>query len=203
MEQMTEQLLLGGRVKHNDFTALIKAYKIPPGAATLMLLEIEPRYVVEPKARQNLLLFEQFNPKAAFTLYTSGRIFHTQGELRWERQHTDIQVVYTGEREYGPKLNESEEWTLDGYDSVTKSYLLFGKRLDEGQRERIPTAQPGDFAEVRIPRLLRYPSLEELKGAEYIQLAVCEYMDRVTGANIAYRFKKLVPFQKSQEQKTL
>jgi len=204
MGQMTEQLLLGGRVKHNDFATLIRTYKIPPGTTTLMLLEIEPRYIVEPKARQDLLLFEKFHPEADFTPYTSGRVFHKQGELRWERQLTDIQVVYTGEREYQPKLNECEDRSLDGYDSVTRSYFLFGKRLDEGQIKRIgSTARSGDFAEVRIPRLLRYPLLEELKGADYIQLAICEYMDHTTGANIAYRFKELVPFQKSQEQKKL
>ncbi|MDQ2717458.1 MAG: hypothetical protein M3Z08_21395, partial [Chloroflexota bacterium] len=70
-----------------------------------------------------------------------------------------------------------------------------------GQLQRIgPAAQPGDFAEVRIPRLLRYPALDTLAGAQRIQLDTCEYIDPDTGANIAYRFKRLVPFQRSQEQ---
>ncbi len=207
MAQTTEELLLAGSVPHKDFSAFIKAYKIPDDAITLMLLEKQPRDVVKPKARQGLLLFERFNPKADFapyTSYTSGRIFHTQGELRWERQQADMQVVYTGDREYKPELNDSEEMALGAYDSVTRSYFLFGKRLDEKQLQRIgPAAQLGDFAEVRIPRLLRYPPLEELKDAERFQLAVCEYIDRATGANITYRFKNLVPFQKSQEQEKL
>lgn len=203
MAQTTEELLVGGSVPHNDFAALIKTYKIPDGAVTLMLLEIQPRNVVEPKARQGLLLFERFNPEFDFEPYTSGRIFHGQGELRWERRQADIQVVYTGDTEYKPELNDSKERRLGAYDSVTRSYFLFGKRLSDGQLKHIdPATQPGDFAfaEVRIPRLLRYPTLEELKGAERIRLAICEYIDRTTGANIAYRFKKLVPFQKSQEQ---
>ncbi len=204
MAQTTEELMLGGYVPHDAFATFINAYKIPLGVTTLMLLEIQPRNVVKSDVHQSLLLFEQFNPEADFASYTSGRIFHEQGELRWERHLADMQVVYTGDRAYKPELNDSEERTLDACASLIRSYFLFGKRLDEGQLKRIgPAAQLGDFAEVRIPRLLRYPQLEELKDAERIQLAVCEYVDCMTGMNIAYRFKKLVPAKMSQEQEKL
>lgn len=200
MVQAMEELLLGGNVSHDDFARLMRTCKIPPGAITLVLLEIQPCGAVEFEARQSLLLFEQFNPEFDFAPYTSGRIFHMQGELRWERRPADIQVVYTGDIEYKPELHDSEERTLHGYDLVIRSYFLFGKRLNEEQLKRIgPAGHSGDFAEVRISRLLRYPQLEELKNAERIQLAICEYVDRLTGMNIAYRFKSLVPFQKPQE----
>lgn len=204
MVQTTEELLLGGKVQQADFSSFMKAYKIPDGAVALMLLEMLPCGIVEPENRQRLLLFEQFNPETDFALYTSGRIFHERGELRWERQQTDIQVVYTGESKYKPEPGACEEMALDTYDPKDRSYLLFGKRLAESQIMRIgPAAQEGDFAEVRISRLLRYPALEEVKDAERVQLTVCEYRDRTTGATIAYRFKQLVPFQKSHEQEQL
>lgn len=204
MAQTTEELLLGGHLQHNDVATLIKAFKIPHDAVTLMLLEMQPRSVVKPEQRQDLLLFSEFKSEADFAAYTSGRIFHIHGELRWERQEAHIHVVYTGDSAYTPALNDSEEMVLDAYNAVTRSYFLFGKRLDEGQLKRIgPAALSGDFAEVRIPRLLRYPALPALAGAQRIQLAVCEYIDPITGVNIAYRFKELVPFQKSQEQEKL
>src|SRR5258707_6451087 len=104
MTQTTEELLLGGHVQHKDFATLIKAFKIPDphDTATLMLLEMQPRFVVKPEQRQNLLLFSELNAEADFAAYTAtpytvGRIFHIHGELRWERQHAHIQVVYTGD----------------------------------------------------------------------------------------------------------
>ncbi len=61
--------------------------------------------------------------------------------------------------------------------------------LAEKQLKRIgPPAQEGDFAEVRIPRLLRYPRLSPDAKADYLQLAVCEYIAPATGTSVAYRF---------------
>jgi hypothetical protein len=60
-------------------------------------------------------------------------------------------------------------------------------------------AKLGDFAEVRIPRLLRYPQLPTLAGAERVQLVMCEYVDSETAVNVAYRLKNLVSFPKQSE----
>src|SRR5579872_6634042 len=92
-----DELLLAGTVSGEDFTAFLQAYQVPaaiePGAPTLMLLEEQPRRVVAENARQDLLYFAVFDPDFDFTLYTAGRIFHRLGELRWERQQTEVQVV--------------------------------------------------------------------------------------------------------------
>lgn len=199
MSQAMQELMLGGQVQQKEFATLINALEMPHDATPLLLVEMQPRRVVKQEHRQELLLLREFKAEGSITAYTSGRIFHIHGELRWERQETHIRVVYTGERAYAPTLNDSEEEGLDAYNTVTRNYLLFGKRLDEGQRKRIgPEARSGDFAEVRIPRLLRYPQLPALEDAQHIQLAVCEYVDPLTGANVVYRFKQLVPFRNSQ-----
>jgi hypothetical protein len=151
-----------------------------------------------PEERQGLLIFSTWRKETEVTECISGRIFYEQGELRWERQQNHMQVVYIGKRECKPELNQGEEIALEDCERISRNYFLFGKRLSEEQRERIsPTTQPGDFVEVRIPRLLRYPVLDAINHADRIQLAICEYVDRITGAIIAYRIEKLVPFQQS------
>ena len=199
-----DELLLAGTVSGEDFTAFLQAYRVPadtaPGAPTLMLLEDQPRRVVKEDARQDLLYFAAFDPAFDFTLYTAGRIFHQLGELRWERQQTKIRVVYTGHKDYKPALDDAMTIALEGRFFEDRAYLLFGKRLYKPERDLIGSAvQPGDFAEVRIPRLLRYPPLESLDDAEMIQLVAREYTDTTTARNIAYRFKNLIPFQRQGE----
>ncbi len=194
------EVLLTGMVLEKDFATFIRAYPIPPDlpedAPALMVLEEQPHHVIEQKARQDLLRFERFNPDFDFAPYTAGRIFHDRGELRWERQASHVRVVYTGREENKPRLNDAREIQLDAYASNDRAYLLFGKRLKQDELDLIgPTAEQGDFAEVRIPRLLRYPRLDSLLQAERIQVVMCEYSDSSTEVNVAYRFKKLQPFE--------
>jgi len=197
---MAQELLVTGTVLAEDFAAFVSTCAAPSASHTLMLVENQPRCVIPPQERQNLLQFAVFDPAFDFTSYTSGRIFHAQGELRWQRRLAHMHIVFTGAQAYRPGLQDAEETALDNCEKVPKTYFLFGKRLDDQQRAKIgPAAQTGDFAEVRIPRLLRYPRLPALAHAGRVQLAVYEYVDKTTGANVAYRFYDLVPFQKSQE----
>jgi hypothetical protein len=111
-----------------------------------------------------------------------------------------MHIVFTGSQAYRPGLQHAEEIALDDCEKVPRAYFLFGRRLDDQKIAGIgPPAQTGDFAEVRIPRLLRYPPLPGVAQAERVQLAMYEYVDPTTGANVAYRFYDLVPYQKSQE----
>jgi hypothetical protein len=196
------ELLLAGTIPGEDFVSFIQAYtgNIFPDSPALALLENQPRYVVRPQERQNLLQFAAFNSAldfTSYTTYTSGRIFHAQSELRWERQHAHMHVVFTGARTYRPGLKDAEEIALDDCEKVPRAFFLFGKRLDDRQIARIgPVAQSGDFVEVRIPRLLRYPQLPTIADAERVQLAMYEYVDPTTGASVAYRIYDLVPFHK-------
>lgn len=110
-----------------------------------------------------------------------------------------ISLIYAGDSTYGPKLAEYQDKDLDVYEKVLKDYFLFGKRFNSQQPLlAASTAQQSEFAEVRIPRLLHYPNLKKLAGAERLKLVVCEYTDANTGSCIAYRFQELMPFEQSQ-----
>jgi hypothetical protein len=184
---MTHELLLAG--KSEDLMEVFKTYRVPSDTHTLMLLEMQPKRIVEPYERQKLLHFAHFDPDDCAD-YISGRVFHKYGELRWEKQDDAVRIVYTGYEHYKPEIEITQTIHLDSCKLVFRSYFLFGKRLDNLQLTRIgPSAQAGDFAEARIPRLLRYPAPED---AERVQLVVYEYFDRTTGGKVAFRFSDLV-----------
>src|SRR5204862_6862422 len=130
--------------------------------------------VIDDRERQDLLRFVFFEPGKAeqareLASYTSGRIFQEDAELRWEKQGTMMRVVYLGMEEYistpsAYGLQENQEWRKLALQEETKYYYLFGERLkkeDIGKMGR--TASREDFAQVRIPRLLRYP-LKQISG---------------------------------------
>lgn len=121
-------------------------------------------------------------------LYTSGRIFNEHFELRWEKQAAQIRFVYAGiARE--PFGLEGPSPLLANCGDKVRDYYLFGKRLSSDQAKKIgPPARAGDFAEVRIPRLLRY---EIGTSKNLVKLKVCEYVHCDTGESVLYRFKCL------------
>lgn len=232
---MTKEQLIAGTMSNKDFEALLHAFPAPPNEQRLMLLERQPHEVIPltQSERERLLYFAPFDAAFDTTPYTSGRVFHKLGELRWERHYvpsfpeesetpatpttpatlttlddtdrTDepltshISLIYTGDSAYSPKLDEYQDKDLDRYGKVSKDYFLFGKRFNLQQPSEVAsTAQQSEFAEVRIPRLLLYPALKELAGAERLKLVVCEYTDSDTGNCIAYRFQELIRFEQSQ-----
>lgn len=191
---MVQEICLAGTVP--SIAALIQEYRTPDTLPALMLLEQQPQHLVEPHDRQDLLYFANFTRSFAYNDYTSGRIFHADGELRWEKHGSGFQVVYTGHVQYSPELKGTTSLTLDTYPAKTKHYYLFGKRLDNDLLKHIgASAQMGDFAEVRIPRLLRYPAPQDT--SERVQLIVNEYRDPATGINVAFRFTQLVGAKES------
>src|SRR5689334_9669687 len=96
-------------VEDENFIDFIKGYQPPPDSKTLMLLEIQPHYVVEPDKRQGLLVFAPFQAGFDITPYTAGRIFHCHGELRWERLHSQMHIVYTGKATYTPTVKDLQK----------------------------------------------------------------------------------------------
>lgn len=128
--------------------------------------------------------------------YASGRIFQEDRELRWEKQRDVLRVVYLGPAESTIALALHEYRLKDRQkelDKLTKSteptwYSLFGERL---KSEDLPyfgkTARPGDFAVVRIPRILRYPVPQDDKPSA--RLLVCEYRNKATDSVELFRFQ--------------
>ena len=193
---MPKQLLVSALIAAKDLPALVSRYQPAPNVSTFMLLESRAQGIVEPEDRQDLLRFLLFDPQFTFARYTSGRVFHRYAELRWETVASAVRVVFSGRITYLPELPRTQEEptseVLDGYRPTIRTYFLYGKRLDAKQLNRIgPPAQEGDFVEVRIPRLLRYPRLSPDPKADYLQLAVCDYIAPATGTSVAYRFCNL------------
>ena len=82
---------------------------------------------------------------------------------------------------------------------VTQSrfYYLFGTKLEmytieqiNGEQTKNPV-KPGDFAELRIHRILRYPAPGHVQDKGYVQLQVQEYVDPGSGQVQFFRFQGL------------
>ena len=172
-------------VAHCDFSqdALFLAEQIPT------------HFVTSPQERLNLLRFTYFNDSSPCVEYTSGRIFQEDRELRWEKQEDKWRVIYLGQAENDVELQKYELRKNEEFDSLTKRtepkyYYLFGERLRASDLKKLSkVAQPGDFAVVRIPRILRYPVQQN--NRRYVRLAVCEYLEAVTGRVALFRFQGL------------
>jgi hypothetical protein len=190
-----------GRIPLDNLWPLIKDCQFPAEARVLM--EQLPQHIVTRQAeRQALLLFEFFDLEIKFEQYTSGRIFQDAGELRWEKERDQFRIVYAGDE---GELSKNVEKLLCKYHENNeppsklflptrephKKYYLFGTRLENDTLEKIgAVAKKGDFAEVRIQRLLRYPldplKKESTKGP--ICLIVQEMYDQATGQLALFRF---------------
>ena len=198
---MEEEILYTGSV--DDIAALVAAFKFP--SQTYLLLENMPLHVV--KERQNLLRLislERIENLSELKNFTSGRIFGRDFELRWERASGKTQVVFLGAKKpYQDMLHSIPELTpntgaLQNLAARPRHYYLFGQLLAADDRERmgIPAARGEEYyAEVRIPRLLRYPDLKpnSPQKAQRVQLAVQEYADTNTGKVKLFRFSGLRP----------
>ena len=198
---MAEEILYTGSV--DDIATLVATFKFSPKAC--VLVESMPQHVV--KERQNLLQLVRLNnipDPAELTNFTSGRVFDRDFELRWERVSGKIQVVFLGTKTVYqdtlhaiPELRQDKK-ALQNLTSHSRYYYLFGLLLDADDRERMGIqAVEGEeyYAEVRIPRLLRYPDLkpDSSQKAQRVQLAVEEYTDKSTGQVKLFRFSGLKP----------
>lgn len=166
----------------DDIAALIAGCNFPDDA--LFLGERQPARVVMPKERQDLLQFVPFDPTLPFAKFASGRIFHRDFELRWQQDDGGAQVVYLGKREYCPSLlQEGGEIEMQ----QPRRYYLFGTRIQANDVQEIgPLARDGDFAEIRVPRLLRYPDVP--KKAQRMLVTISECINAQTGQVEQYRF---------------
>lgn len=188
---MENEMLCTGVAQNID--ALIAECGITPEeqAKALFLVETAPHYTVtSQQQRQDLLRFAHYDPQEEFAGVTSGRIFHPDFELRWEKYNGKTHAVYLGNKRHLPSLDRDEKTQLDDY-HVTR-YYLFGERIKPEDLLKIgKPAQEGDFAELRIPRLLRYPDLPVRK--KRVCLSVREYTEQATGQILAFRFQDLEP----------
>ncbi|HEU5379540.1 MAG TPA: CRISPR-associated protein Csx19 [Ktedonobacteraceae bacterium] len=187
----TEEVLCTGEVP--DIAAFIKACAFPPEA--FVLVERFPQHmVVDRQERQDLLRFARLSEISEIGLYTSGRVFNSDFELRWEREMHRMRVVYVGQARNFPgrELRELYKKQFREWEGRQKSYYLFGERLDKRRLDQMALLEDqegqGYYAEARIPRLLKYP-----RQAQRVQLVAREYYEKTTGRVQLFRFLDLEP----------
>jgi hypothetical protein len=219
---MANEIVCTGQLTDAEFLVLLKAcYDARMFSGALVLAEQFPRHVIKRREQQDLLFFSDASSPVPWNdaqvipwhTYLSGRIFTEQWELRWMRQPEGIRVVYLGSSEHSGTLRDhklniclndkGEPPIPDG--TQVKSYYLFGKRLSLTDADKIG-AKLGDFAEARIPRLLRYPAANYSKQdtdralkMPYMQLRVLEYIDKA-GCVVLSRFQCLSTIEEEQHE---
>lgn len=193
---MTE-ILYAGPVALEKMPHIVAACHFEP-EARFLAEHIPTHVIISREERQELLRFTYVREGTPCAEYSSGRIFQEDRELRWERQKETLRVVYLGPTdvnaeaiflEYRMEKKEKDLAVLEKSEEV-KYYALFGERIKEADLRYFgKTAQPGDFAVVRIPRVLRYPvPLDDEPAA---RLLVCEYRNKATGSVELFRFQKV------------
>jgi hypothetical protein len=179
-----------------DLSAFLTTCAFPP-TAFVLVEQIPRRLLTSVEQREELLRFARQEDGVDVSTSTSGRIFHRDFELRWERQAQGTEtarVVYLGKPEALPAQlapgQKLDEWRAD-LTPRTRKYFLFGTLLDAEQlREMgLPEDRPA-YAEVRVSRLLRYPMT-----AQRLQLMVREYVEKNTGLLKLLRFEGLKPVE--------
>ncbi len=114
-------------INGTSIMSVIAAMNIPDDA--LVLGEEQPQRVIGRTERAELLHFAHYEPAIELERYTSGRLFCSAFELRWQRQGGKLRIVYTGQSQTAP-AHSSDVLTVkkssDGY------YILFGKRHPVG-----------------------------------------------------------------------
>jgi hypothetical protein len=205
----TEEVLTTDEV--NDLNTFVSSCKFPEESFVL-LEEIPSRVLTDRKDREGLVRFATLNNTIDLSTTTSGRIFHTSFEIRWQRETSRIpgqpsfRVVYVGVPATLPaQLPPGQPlgtWGTAGLRALEpRSYFLFGTILSNDQVVNIGLQSehlPADlhlYAEVRVPRLLYYP----LRG-QRLQLIVQEYVDKSTGQIQLLRFAGLKVAEEDQHE---
>lgn len=189
-----------------DIKALIEACQLP--AEAYVLVEWQPKTIIEDDVRQNLLRFGRLKDKDAkgkerieIASYTSGRVFNEEFELRWGQDAAEMgktSVVYVGKEHELPA--ELERKATAQSDGDARQYYLFGERLDRDKQKVMGIEPPREYeyyAETRVPRLLLYPEVGRAKQYLRLQVVSREYRltEIKTGSEMGrvYRFLKLIP----------
>jgi hypothetical protein len=188
------EILYAGRIDSAGLASLITDCHFADNA--LVLMEQFPLHVISKSDREQLLSFTSYAAgNIPFADYTAGRIFHEDAELRWERLENSLRVVYIGSAANESILRDHHLKSSDGLERCSReftSYYLYGERLGSGDLKYIgPDAQPGDFATLRIPRILRYPV--GTSTANRVRIKVCSYLEKSTGQTLFFRFHSLDP----------
>jgi hypothetical protein len=182
------------------YTGLVTAEKMKQVIAhchftqdAVFMAEQLPTHLINKEERLALLQFIHFKSDLSCAEYTTGRIFQEDRELRWEKQGEKLRVVYVGAAENEAELRDDRlhpNTVLSTLKKKSTYYYLFGERLRKNDLDKMgKSVQEGDFAVVRIPRILRYPVFNN--NERYARLIVCEYREPETDRVALFRFQNV------------
>ncbi len=176
--------------KVEDIAAMVKGISWP--ADTLMILERLPLRWLNQADIDTGLCFERFEADTAFNTYERGRIFHQDGELRWEKIEQRFWAVYVGSDDITLPEAFSKDDSLSLDEPRSQTYYLWGKRLNQealailGQQQEAAV-----FAEFTVGGILTpYPVEAPPPGQQdQLALSVAEYIEPGTKELQYYRFQ--------------
>ena len=105
--------------------------------------------------------------------YTHGRLFGSQGELRWQKTNGGYAVLWLSEGEIPDGFTKMGKWTTSKPQSI---YLLGGGDSPE-------------LRDTRIPRKLKYP----IEKCQYPCVKVIQYKERNSQTIRFMRYTEFVP----------
>lgn len=191
-----EDILYTGSIP--NITDLVNTRYFP--AEAFVLFECFPQDIITEEQRPGLLQFAYLNDvaKGDINNSTSGRVFQQEFELRWEKDGNQYRITYLAEEpKHGLPGLTCNDTLLSGLEKHNgRKYYLFGTLFDASKAGRKDEDKYRYYAEVRIPRLLHYPTQ---KNAQRVQLTVCEYVDEKSGCIQLYRFQNLEPEQEEEK----
>lgn len=191
------EILYAGAIPLEEMSQIITACNFEQDARFLAE-NIPTHVVITAEERRNLLCFTYVKEGIPYSAYSSGRIFQEDRELRWERQKDKLRVVFLGPPDINAESvflehkmkSKAEDLALLKKSDEPEYYALFGERIKENELHHFgKTAKLGDFAVVRIPRVLRYPV--DVNKEPAARLLVCEYRNKATGNVDLFRFQRV------------
>jgi len=151
------------------------------------LLEKVPASYIDERERQNGIKLVNYNEEINVGEWTRGRVFNTDGEIRWERNDDGYKVVYAGTaEEAAEKMNKYEQELVTG---KPQPYYLWGDLLEKRDRQELGLENKGAFyLESMIPRIFQYPLAA---GNKRLVIKVVSYEDVDTAMPQYFRFHSI------------
>lgn len=172
-----------------DLSPAVEAF--PSRTETYLMVERLPQEWLDEAARETGLRFEHFDPTKPFESYNQwerGRIFNTDGELRWEKIGAEFHTVFVGDDGIALPDGFRKDPLLANAEQNTRQLYLWGKRL-EAQALQAMGRQPTDivFAEFVSGNIVTEYPAPDSQGR--VQVRVIEYLHPHTRERLYYRFQ--------------
>ncbi|MBX5459022.1 MAG: hypothetical protein IRZ31_19180 [Thermogemmatispora sp.] len=194
------EVIASALIPHEELRELVHAF---PSDA-YFLGEHLPNFVVDDdrSLRHLLVRFarlreiqQEQGALLPWTVYTWGRVFSAEGELRWDSSEGKLRVVYLGDERLLPAQLREDSQPLIGLRRCSVSYDLLGERPREVRAREVGVSAQEErrlFLTTRIPRPLLYPIEEEEQQAngqqvDRVKLKISLYQDPATGETVYFR----------------